>query len=237
VIALHAVWLRDSQLCVWGESSGLPARAPRPRGRRPAKPRAREHPFACATATLAGALDVLGVSLGADARPLERELYLLLPSFDDGPQHSPQLLPSGEDLRPGNPELLHPWVAPAIGLGPVAALELLLALPPSLPSSLALGDSLRFLAEAGKLALELVARGRVLPGLAWRDEGWVAGWRPVTVDPDDAERVRMLVAAMPPLVRAEFVFPPTRSCASSVPPRSTSGSGTSRSSSHLRTRR
>jgi non-specific serine/threonine protein kinase len=42
--------------------------------------------------------------------------------------------------------------------------------------------------------------------LAWRDERWLACWRPVTVDPDDGERVRMLVAAMPPLVRAEFVF-------------------------------
>jgi len=27
VIALHAVWSRDSQLCVWGEDSDLPARA------------------------------------------------------------------------------------------------------------------------------------------------------------------------------------------------------------------
>jgi superfamily II DNA or RNA helicase len=156
--------------------------------------------------TLAGALDVLGVTLGADAHRLERELYLLLPSFEDGPQQSPQLLPADGDRRPGKPELLHPWVVPAIGLGPSVALELLLALPPSPPSGLAFGDSLRFLAEAGKLALELVARGRLLPGLAWRDERWLACWRPVTVDPDDAERVRMLVAAMPPLVRAEFVF-------------------------------
>jgi superfamily II DNA or RNA helicase len=202
VIALHAVWSRDSQLCVWGESSDVSVRAPRRRGRRPAKPRARKHPFACAAQDLAGALDALGVSLGSGAS-VDRELPLLLPSFDDGPQHSPQLLSAEEVRRPGNPELLDPWVVPAIGLGPAAALELLLALPSSPPSHVALGDSLRFLAEACKLALELVARGRVLPGLARREEGWVAWWRPVTIDPDDAERVRMLVAAMPPLVRAE----------------------------------
>ncbi|MBI4172053.1 MAG: DEAD/DEAH box helicase [Actinobacteria bacterium] len=200
VIALHAVWSRDSQLCVWGEDSGLPARAPKRRGRRPAKPQPREHPFACAVGDVAGAL----ASLAPDAPQLGRELYLLLPSFDDGPQHSPQLLPADDDRRLGKPALLHSWVVPAIGLGPAAALELLLALPPSPPPGLALGDSLRFLAEAGKLALELVARGRVLPGLARRDEGWDARWRPVTIDPDDAERVRMLVAAMPPLVRAEL---------------------------------
>jgi hypothetical protein len=207
VIALHAVWSRDSQLCVWGEDPDLPARAPRRRGRRPAKPRARKHPFACAAPDLAGAFDALGVSLESDA-PLKRELHLMLPSFDYGPQHSPQLLRGDEDRRPGSPELLDPWVVPAIALGPAAALELLLALPTTdgapQQAGLALGDSLRFLAEAGKLALELVARGRLLPGLARREEGWVAWWRAVTVDPDDAERVRMLVAAMPPLVRAEI---------------------------------
>ena len=206
VIALHAVWSRDSQLCVWGEDSALPGRAPRRRGRRPAKPRPREHPFACSAEAVAGALAVLGVALGADAPEVERQLYLLLPSFEDGPQHSPQLLPADGDRHPGKPELLHPWVVPAIALGPEAALEVLLALPPSPPPGLALGDSLRFLAEAGKLALELVARGRVLPGLTWRDERWLASWRPVTTDPDDEERVRMLVAAMPPLLRAELFF-------------------------------
>jgi non-specific serine/threonine protein kinase len=207
VIALHAVWSRDSQLCVWGEDPDLPARAPRRRGRRPAKPQPRKHPFACSAPDLAGAFDALGVSLESDAL-LERELHLMLPSFDYGPQHSPQLLRVDEDRRPGSPELLDPWVVPAIGLGPAAALELLLALPTTegapQQAGLALGDSLRFLAEASKLALELVARGRLLPGLARREEGWVAWWRAVTVDPDDAERVRMLVAAMPPLVRAEM---------------------------------
>jgi SNF2-related domain/SNF2 Helicase protein/Helicase conserved C-terminal domain len=166
---------------------------------------------------LAGAFDALGVLLESDAL-LERELHLMLPSFDDGPQHSPQLLRGDEDRRPGSPELLDPWVVPAIALGPAAALELLLALPTTRcaggapgyadraprPAGVALGDSLRFVAEAGKLALELVARGRLLPGLARRQEGWVAWWRAVTVDPDDVERVRMLVAAMPPLVRAEM---------------------------------
>jgi hypothetical protein len=74
---------------------------------------------------LVGGLDALGVSLGSDPR-IERALHLMLPSFDDGPQHSPQLLLAGEDRGPDSPDLLHPWVVPAIDLTPATALELLL---------------------------------------------------------------------------------------------------------------
>jgi non-specific serine/threonine protein kinase len=161
-------------------------------------------------------LDALGVSLESDVL-FERELHLMLPSSEDGPQHSPQLLRGDQERRDGNVKLLDPWVVPVIAFVPAAALELMLALPTGdyaggapgydndalQPAGVAFGDSLRFLAEAGKLALELVARGRVLPGLARGEEGWVAWWRAMPGDPEDAERVRMLVAAMPPLVRAE----------------------------------
>jgi len=159
---------------------------------------------------LAGAFEALGVSLEPDAF-LERELHLMLPSFDEGPQHSPQLLRRDEEGRLGSPELLDLGVVPAIGLRPAAALELLLGQPAAGyaggapdPKGVALGDSLRFLAEAGRLALELVARGRLLPGVVRREEGSLAWWRVMPGDPEDSERMRMLVAAMPPLVRAEI---------------------------------
>src|SRR4051794_18925113 len=54
---------------------------------------------------------------------------------------------------------------------------------------------LRFLAEVSKLGLEFVARGRLLPDLARCRGGWVARWRPIAVDPDDADRIRLLVDA------------------------------------------
>jgi hypothetical protein len=162
---------------------------------------------------LAEAFEALGVSPESDALE-KRELHLMLPSFEEGPQHSPQLLRGDEERRPGGPELLDPWVVPAIELGPMTALELLLALPASgyrgrigdsQPSrSVTLGDSLPFLAAAGKLALELVARGRVLPGLVRREEAWVTWWRAMPDDPRDVERLKVLVAAMPPLLRAEI---------------------------------
>ena len=153
---------------------------------------------------------MLGVSLEPGTL-IERELHLLLPSHDEGPQHSPQLLRGVQERCADGPELLDPWMVPALGLRPAAALELLLAQPAggyaggnTNPQGVALGDSLRFLAEASKLALELVARGRLLPGLVRRDGGWLGWWRAMPSDPEDAERVRMLVAAMPPLVRAEI---------------------------------
>ncbi|MGD0454654.1 MAG: DEAD/DEAH box helicase [Solirubrobacteraceae bacterium] len=161
---------------------------------------------------LTGALDALGASLESD-EPYERDLHLMLPSFEEGPQRSPQLLRGAQERRPGWPELLDPWVVPSIGLGPMAALDLLLGLPAAgsaddsrQRAGVAIGDSLRFFAEAGKLALELVARGRLLPGLARREQEWVAWWRAMPGDPEDLERVGILVAAMPPLARAEVSF-------------------------------
>ena len=68
---------------------------------------------------------------------------------------------------------------------------------------IAVGDSARFLAEAAKLALELLARGRVLPTLERREDHWLARWEPVTIDPGDSARVRLLAESMPPLLCAE----------------------------------
>ncbi len=128
---------------------------------------------------------------------------VLLPSFKDGPQASPNLLRVDEDRAAGRPELLHPWVVPVAGVAPADAVEVLLGLPRDDGPGIAVGDSLRFLAEVAKLALELLARGRVLPALAWREDRWLAHWEPVTIDPGDAERVRLLAQSMPPLLRAE----------------------------------
>ncbi|MGI8414494.1 MAG: DEAD/DEAH box helicase [Solirubrobacteraceae bacterium] len=203
MIALHAVWSRDSLMCMWGENAALPARAPKRRGRVPEKPRPRAHPFACSVSELSGALARLGIALAPDAYT-DYALALLLPSFTDGPQHSPELLRADDETFNGKPDFLHPWVVPAMALGPLPALDVLLALPADNRAGVVGGDSLRFLAEAAKLALELLARGRLLPGLVRRDGEWLARWRAITVDPNDAERVRLLSASMPPLVRAEF---------------------------------
>jgi superfamily II DNA or RNA helicase len=66
---------------------------------------------------------------------------------------------------------------------------------------LAGGDApaLRFWAVAARLALHLVARGRLLPGVS--PAGFDA-WRVGPLDADDAARLRDLAAAMPPTARA-----------------------------------
>ena len=157
-------------------------------------------------AQLGDRLQVLGVGPALEGRS-ERSLSLMLPSAMDGPQASPGLLCADDGGRAGRPDRLDAWVVPAIEVAPADALDLLLALPAVCPPGVAVGDSLRWLVEAGKLALELVARGRVLPGLARDADRWVARWRPVTDDPSDGERVRMVVRSAPALLRAELPMP------------------------------
>jgi non-specific serine/threonine protein kinase len=135
---------------------------------------------------------------------VERDLCLLLPSFKEGPGASPHLLRVDQDGAPAaRCDLLRPWLVPVLSLGSADALEVLLSLPGAAAPGLAVGDSPRFLAEAAKLALELLARGRVLPTLARRRDRWLALWEPVTIDPGDRDRARVLAESMPPLLRAE----------------------------------
>jgi len=132
-------------------------------------------------------------------------LVLRLPSSERGPQASPHLLRvvDADEV----PDQLLPWEVDTIRLAPAAAIELLLGLPESPTAGLAVGDSIRHLAEASKLALELVARGRLRPAIERRGDGWVGVWRPVTDDPADAARVQLLIRSMPPLQRAELSAP------------------------------
>ena len=210
VIVLHALWTRDSRLCVWGEESSLPARARRPPGRPPVRPRPRPHPFACDPGLLREVLARLGMT---SLSGVEGKLALILPSSELGPQCSPQLLRVvDEHDRPDRPSRLEAWEVDTLGFVSGSALDLLLAVPA--PGStrdartgpgggVVVGESLRFLAEAGKLALELVARGRLRPALFRHGEQWVARWLPVTDDGADAARVALLARCTPPLLRAE----------------------------------
>ena len=176
--------------------------------------RPRPHPFACEKGLLCDVLERLGLmSLPGDA--VERKLALMLPSSELGPQASPQLLRVvAEHERPERPSRLEAWEVNALGFDAGRALDLLLAVravaSASTPGAragsgggVAVGDSVRFLAEAFKLALELVARGRLRPVLVRRGEQWVARWVPVIDDGGDAARVALLARCMPPLLRAE----------------------------------
>ena len=144
---------------------------------------------------------------------VEDKLALMLPSSELGPQASPQLLRVvDEHERLDRPARLEGWDVDALGFDAATSLNLLLAVPTpgaargartGAGGGVVVGESVRFLAEAGKLALELVARGRLRPALVRHGEQWVARWLPVTDDGADAARVALLGRCMPPLLRAE----------------------------------
>jgi superfamily II DNA or RNA helicase len=180
VAVLHGTWGAGSRLCLWGEDDAVG---------RPGSPPA--HPFACDEEALRR---LLATGASVCAEPLS--LTLLLPSRRGAPLPSPDL---GLPARAGaGPPRLRRWAVPALALEPDAALDFLLAPAPEPPPS----ASLRFLAEAAKLALDLVARGRVLPALEADGAGYVARWR-AALEPEDGRRLGLLAAAMPPVCRAE----------------------------------
>jgi SNF2-related domain/SNF2 Helicase protein/Helicase conserved C-terminal domain len=217
VIVLHALWSSESRLCIWGEESSLPAHPRRQPGRPPARPRPRPHPFACDPGLLRDVLARLGMTSLTEGA-VEGKLPLMLPSSDLGPQCSPQLLRVVDERdRPDRPSRLEGWDVDALGFDAGSALDLLLAVsapraargaPTGPGGGVVVGESVQFLAEAGKLALELVARGRLRPAMVRRGEQWLARWLPVTDDGADAARVALLARCMPPLLRAESSRPP-----------------------------
>jgi hypothetical protein len=126
------------------------------------------------------------------------EVVLELPSQPRGPRASPFL---GRDQASDAGATL-PWTAPAISISAAAptALDFLLALPADPPPEIVIGDSLRAFGEIAKMALELVARGRVVPVLERGADDAGASWRPELSDPADAERsaARFPASAKPP---------------------------------------
>ncbi len=74
--------------------------------------------------------------------------------------------------------------------------------------SIRLGQSLRTWSVAATLLLELLGRGRLLPGLTVEAGCLTALWQLAHPDPDDEERLARLAAAMPDLCRA--MVPPER---------------------------
>jgi non-specific serine/threonine protein kinase len=191
MIALHAVWIPGSDLRLWAENGAGPLTLPRRRGRRPARPPLRAHPFALSADDLASML----VSAG---KWRAGEMPLLLPSHADGPAASPELLL--EDAAPVPPATsLARWKVGAVEIDRAVAGDLLLDLDAS-REGVRVGASLVAFATLARRALGAVARGRVVPALIREDGAWVARWRP---HPGETEPLAHFAQAMPPACRAE----------------------------------
>ena len=212
---IHGIWAHGA-LCLWAEDPDLPPAASPAAGdvRLP-----RPHPFACQAAELSDLLagrpgtQDPGQAVGDAARKaVHDELTLQLPSLGGGPLASPELLRS-EPLesasgpgRRGRVSLAG-WRVPVLAFGPAAALAVLggffgsggLGQPDD--STAIAGGSLPYLAAVARFAVDLAARGRVLPVLADEGETYAARWRPVLGGPD-AQRAHNLAAAMPASCRA-----------------------------------
>jgi superfamily II DNA or RNA helicase len=183
VLAVHAIWSPGRGVLLWAEDGERPATSSS-RSLRSARP----HPFAAPSSALAALHP--GKPSGAT---------LLLPSRPGGPLASPELVRS--DGRAGTPRsgpVLRAWSVPALAVD-VAELD-----DPA--DEARYGTSVAHLRALADLAADLAARGRVLPTVERTGALAFARWRPV-VQGLDAVTLDALVAALPPVGRAEAAGP------------------------------
>ncbi|HEX5597124.1 MAG TPA: DEAD/DEAH box helicase [Micromonosporaceae bacterium] len=185
MLVVHGLWLTGGRLALWAEDSGLPTAPPRWPGR---PPRERPHPFAADHSALTEALGEVG------AKATTGNALLTLPTRGGVPLDSPELM-RREPAPPSRAAVtLARWRVPILEYDADAALPLLQALDDDGPTR---GAGLRHLTEVAAFAVELVARGRTLPGI----DGDRAIWRPLLTGAD-AAWARSLALALPPAVRA-----------------------------------
>src|SRR6266516_369149 len=198
LIVIHAIWdhLQSGELHLWAESSNPLGSTAQRHG----KQTERQHPFTLPYESLKEAISELaGSLLVKSASP--STISLLLPSTARGPLSSPELIFEKEpaDL---NATALRPWKIVTLALDPDSALDFLLALPNYAPHGTAFGSSLRFWTGAARFAFELIVRQSYMPALEETRQGGVsiyrAAWQAVLVG-EDAERVSLLLKAMPPV--------------------------------------
>jgi SNF2 family DNA or RNA helicase len=148
---------------------------------------ARSHPFA------APADVITGIHAGKPGTAV-----LLLPSLRSAPLDSPELIRITPRPTPQTHPVLLPWTVPVVSIDAASALTAL----DEPVANVRYGASILYFADLAVFARDLVARGRVLPALARDGHGAVAFWRPVMQGPD-VVAMNSLIAAMPPVCRAE----------------------------------
>ena len=182
MLVLHGFWSTSNGLCLWSEDSDLAVKSPSQALRS-----GRPHPFAASADVIAG------IHAGKPGNAV-----LLLPSLRSAPLDSPELIRITPRPLPRTDPALLPWTVPMVSLDAVAALITL----DGPVADVRYGASIAYFAELATFARDLVERGRVLPALARDQHGAVALWRPVVQGPD-VVALNSLIAAMPPVCRAE----------------------------------
>lgn len=193
--ALHALWSATS-LCLWAEDGERATRRRRGDPHEARAPTAPRHPFAANATRLRGAIGALS------DQSIAAEATLLLPTAAGRPIASPSLrIPHSPTSRAKS--RLMPWRVPTLRFEPGRAVDALLTLSGESIPGVVVGNSVRSLARAAELGLDLAARGRLLPGISVDVKGGtVARWLPAP-DEEDADRIRRLAESLPPLCRSE----------------------------------
>ena len=172
---------------MWAEDSEAPAQPPVRRGRRPAK---QAHPFAVSAQALAAATALEGTPGAA---------VLALPTRGRGPAASAEVRRTREESQ--TPESLVDglWEVPTLALDPRVALGYLLAADDAeidLERPIAGGD-LRALRALAGFAVDLVGRGRVLPGVRDAGDGRATAMWSAVVTGVDAVWLRATAGGLP----------------------------------------
>ena len=192
MIVLHGYWSFEREprgdLILWAEDSEAPAVPPARRGRRPMK---QAHPFALSAAALSAVV----------ARPgTPGTAVLVLPTEGRGPVASAEVQRARAAMSTGTAGDDGLWEVPVVALDPAAALDLLMEASEDLDMDVEFpiaGADLRILRALAAFALDLVGRGRVLPGVrSAGDSRARATWCPV-VTGTDAVWLRTVAAGVP----------------------------------------
>ncbi|MGO9343465.1 MAG: DEAD/DEAH box helicase, partial [Acidimicrobiales bacterium] len=221
MIVLHAAWLRRVDgLAFWAEDGVRPATASPRRGRTPRRGRPEPHPFALDAEGIRLALAELGGFAAQDAtsKAVDADVALELPLVGSGPAGSPRLEDDGtttpEHTMSPSDERFPTWTAPSIIVEPAEVADVVLALTTadstdalSEQSGIVPAFDLRFAARSAEMVLELITRGRFLPGLELTGAGWQARWRPL-IDGRDRGRIEALAWALPLSFMAADVYEP-----------------------------
>jgi len=196
VFVVHACWLpgrthggttEPGRLGIWGEDSSAPAVPPRKPGR---KPRVQAHPFAAAHE------DLVAVLASAALKATASTVTLTLPTRGGGPIASPELVRDHLDAAAGAVSSGQ-WQVPVLEFDADLAFAVLSAQD---TEGAVWGTSLTHLSELSRFAADLVARGRLLPGVIV--DAPRAVWRPVLTAADAAWARTLAVSAPPPLFAA-----------------------------------
>ena len=175
---------------MWGEDSEAPAQPPVRRGRRPA---IQAHPFAVTAQELAAATALEGTP------GIPGTAVLALPNQGRGPAASAAVCRTREQSPTPQSPADGRWEVPTLALDPQTALGYLLAADDAetdLERPFA-GADLRALQSLAGFAVDLVARGRVLPGVRDAGDGRaIAMWSPV-VTGTDAVWLRATAVGLP----------------------------------------